>query len=101
MWGKDRATGLVAEDISEACEITSDKKNAYVCSSSKSEDDVVMVSDGQQSPPTLSTKHTSKKRKKLSPRKQHFHKKKKSSPLEQTIDAKLDDFASNFKSVSS
>ncbi|KAJ9538574.1 hypothetical protein OSB04_031307 [Centaurea solstitialis] len=94
VWGKDRATGLKAEDISQACEDISNNKNVFLCSSdSEGEEE----SDAQGSP-NSSTTITSKKRKKLSPRRE-IYKNKKSPSLQRTIDTKLDEFNSKFESI--
>ncbi|GKD44153.1 hypothetical protein Tco_1268798 [Tanacetum coccineum] len=98
VWGRDRATGLKAEDIAEACEDNNSNDNALLISSSDTEDEVFMVPSTQNPPDVPSTSHT-KKHKKLSPPTESSYKKKKTLTLEQTIDAKLDGFSSDFKSV--
>ncbi|KVH98651.1 hypothetical protein Ccrd_023126 [Cynara cardunculus var. scolymus] len=78
--GKDRATRLKAEDISQACEDISNKNVFLYCSDSEGEQEV----DAQGSP-NSSTTITSKKHKKLSPRRE-IYKNKKSPSLQNTID---------------
>lgn len=103
VWGKDKAIGLKVVDISQACEDNSNKKNAFVCSSSDSEDKIFVASealrDAQASPTTSSSTHTSKKRKKLSPRKESCYKNKQFESHPQIIDTRSDDFISKFESV--
>lgn len=98
VWGRDRATGLKAEDIAEACEDNNNNDNALLSSSSDNEDEVSVLPGIQNSPAVPSTSNT-KKNKKLSPPTESSRKKKKSMTLEQTIDAKLEAFSSHFKSV--
>ena len=64
VWGKDRATGIKAEDISEACEGTNNQANAFLCASSDSEDEVLVVPNTQPGPSII---YATKKRKKISP----------------------------------
>ncbi|PWA59732.1 hypothetical protein CTI12_AA388380 [Artemisia annua] len=96
VWGKDRATGLKAEDISEACEGTNNQANAVLCASSDSEDEVFVVPNTQPGPSTI---HATKKRKKISPPTENSYKKKKAMTPHQVIDAKLDGLGSDFKKV--
>ncbi|KAJ9547303.1 hypothetical protein OSB04_019846 [Centaurea solstitialis] len=57
VWGRDRATGLKAEDISQACEDISNNKNVFLCSSdSEGEEE-----SNAQGSPNSSTTITSKK----------------------------------------
>lgn len=93
VWGRDRATGLKAQDISQACEDISNNKNVFLCSSDSEGEEV----DAQGSP-NSSTTITSKKRKKLSPRRE-IYKNKKSPSLQHTIDTRLDEFNSKFESI--
>ncbi|XP_042440765.1 uncharacterized protein LOC122026183 [Zingiber officinale] len=99
VWGRDRATGVHAEDFVEASANANCPKNMTVCSSSDSEDEPVIVSDAQGSPSSSSTTQATKKRKKLSPRRKTFCKSKKPRTLQQTIDARLDSFTTKFESV--
>ncbi|GJS68717.1 replication factor C subunit 2 [Tanacetum coccineum] len=98
VWGRDRATGLKAEDIAEACEDNNNHDNTLLISSSDTEDEVFVVPN-TQNPPVVPSSSQSKKNKKLSPPTESSYKKKKTLTLEQTIDAKLDGFSSDFKSV--
>ncbi|GJZ45297.1 Myb/SANT-like domain-containing protein [Tanacetum coccineum] len=98
VWGRDRATGLKAEDIAEACEDNNNHDNTLLIFSSDTEDEVFVVPN-TQNPPAVPSTSQSKKNKKLSPPTESSHKKKKSLTLEQTIDAKLEGFSSDFKSV--
>ncbi|GJW17980.1 hypothetical protein Tco_0025416 [Tanacetum coccineum] len=43
VWGRDRATGLKAEDISEASEDTNNQATTVLCFSDDSGDEVLMV----------------------------------------------------------
>nr|XP_043635072.1 uncharacterized protein LOC122606175 [Erigeron canadensis] len=92
VWGRDRATGLQAEDISQACEDTNNNTDVVLSSSSDSEDEVVKVTK-TQSIPSL------KRQKKVSPPTESSHKKKKPMTLQETMDTKLNSFASDFKSI--
>ncbi|GKF01163.1 hypothetical protein Tco_0028086, partial [Tanacetum coccineum] len=83
VWGRDRATGLKAEDISELCEDTNNR------------DEVLMVPETQPGPSTI---HATKKRKKVSPPTESSYKKKKAMTPQQVMDAKLDALSSDFKS---
>ncbi|KVH96338.1 hypothetical protein Ccrd_001577 [Cynara cardunculus var. scolymus] len=92
--GRDRATRLKAEDISQTCEVSSNNKNVFLCSSD---------SEGEQEAdakgsPNSSTTIKSKKRKKLSPRRE-IYKNKKSPSLQNTIDTRLDEFNFKFESI--
>lgn len=103
VWGKDRATGLKAEDISQACEDVKEKNNVLECSLSDSEDETIVVSDSQKSQATSSSDHTSPhpslKRKKLLPRNEGSYRNKRCASLQQTIDMRLDDFTSKFELI--
>ncbi|PWA44706.1 Myb/SANT-like domain-containing protein [Artemisia annua] len=59
----------------------------------------VSVLPGTQNSPAVPSTSNTKKNKKLSPPTETSHKKKKSLTLKQTIDAKLEAFSSDFKSV--
>ncbi|GJX04184.1 Myb/SANT-like domain-containing protein [Tanacetum coccineum] len=96
VWGRDRATGLKAEDISEACEDTNNQANEILCGSSDSEDEVFIVPETQPGPSTI---HATKKRKKISPPTESSYKKKKAMTPQQVLDAKLDGLSSDFKSI--
>ncbi|GKB86441.1 hypothetical protein Tco_0958713 [Tanacetum coccineum] len=96
VWGRDRATGLKAEDISEACEDTNNQANEILCGSSDSEDEVFIVPETQPGPSMI---HATKKRKKISPPTESSYKKKKAMTPQQVLDAKLDGLSSDFKSI--
>lgn len=99
VWGKDRATGLGAEDIAEASANPNCPKNMAICSSSDSEEELVVISEAQGSPASSSSSLTSKRRKKLSPRRESFHKQKKPTTLQATIETRLDNFTTKFESI--
>ncbi|GJS72181.1 hypothetical protein Tco_0705022 [Tanacetum coccineum] len=96
VWGRDRATGLKAEDISEACEDTNNQANEILCGSSNSEDEVFIVLETQRGPSMI---YATKKRKKISPPTESSYKKKKAMTPQQVLDAKLDGLSSDFKSI--
>ncbi|GKA42030.1 Myb/SANT-like domain-containing protein [Tanacetum coccineum] len=80
VWGRDRATGLKAKDISEACEDTNNQATTVLCSSDDSEDEVLMVPETQPGPSII---HATKKRKKVSPPTESSYKKKKAMTPQQ------------------
>ncbi|GKB04319.1 hypothetical protein Tco_0832462 [Tanacetum coccineum] len=65
VWGRDRATGLKAEDISEACEDTNNQATTVLCSSDDSGDEVLMVPETHpETQPGPSTIHATNKEEK-------------------------------------
>ncbi|KAL6512387.1 hypothetical protein OROHE_019999 [Orobanche hederae] len=96
VWGKDRATGLKAEDIFEAT-IGADIPNMTLCSSD--DDEYTVVTGEQGSAANTSSCRASKKQKKTSPT-ESFYKRKKTT-LQETIDTKFDNFTDKFESVCS
>ncbi|XP_042428462.1 uncharacterized protein LOC122015561 isoform X3 [Zingiber officinale] len=99
VWGKDRATGLSAEDVVDASMDANWQKNLNVSSSSDNEDEPVLDILSQGSPSSSSCNNGSKKRKKLSPRRESFYKKKKAATPQQTIDSRLDNFTNKFEVI--
>ncbi|XP_071708971.1 uncharacterized protein [Rutidosis leptorrhynchoides] len=99
VWGRDRATGLRAEDVSQAGEDAHDNNDEFVCYSSDSEDEIVMVSNGQASPTSSNAETLNNKRKKVLQKPRNFYKKKKPVTTQEILDEKLDNFTSDFKSL--